>query len=429
MADRIEAAFAQHYERTSDQPTSWQYTMLADKESDYDWERNGEPVVDAITNAAEIPEEAAADIQEILGEKDFDFDAAAMGEEAEFADDSHYEEKAQSDHHWQEAWDHYEHSLKTQTRFFNSDAAQLLASVFDGIAALNTRNGDLPVIDAGPGTAFAALHRARVFQDSNELEAALPRPDLNLGSPPSRLASARRMNARGVSVFYGATSPDVALAEVRPPVGSRVVVGTFDIIRPLRLLNLAALRAVYVKGSIFDEGFAARLAKAAFLRSLTDRISRPVMPNDESLDYLPTQAVADFLGTRAATRLDGILFPSVQSATGLNVVLFHKAAGVEELDIPESAEIEVDVGHETDEGWETDYSVSEEVPPPPEKTPGSDGHARFTKRKPSTTAHRRATLRVLPSSLKVHHVQSVRIDSDAHSVRRHRWKKGSMEAF
>jgi hypothetical protein len=237
------------------------------------------------------------------------------------------------------------------------------------------------------------------------------------------------MNARGVSVFYGATSPDVALAEVRPPVGSRVVVGTFDIIRPLRLLNLAVLRAVYVKGSIFDAGFAARLAKAAFLRSLTDRISRPVMPNDESLDYLPTQAVADFLGTRAATRLDGILFPSVQSATGLNVVLFHKAAGVEELDISESAEIEVDVGHETDEAWETDYSVSEEVPPPPEKTPGSDGHARFTKRKPSTTAHRRATLRVLPSSLKVHHVQSVRIDSDARSVRRHRWKKGSMEAF
>jgi len=49
------------------------------------------------------------------------------------------------------------------------------------------------------------------------------------------------MNARGVSVFYGAIDPRVALAEVRPPVGSRVAVARFEIIRPLRLLDLNAL--------------------------------------------------------------------------------------------------------------------------------------------------------------------------------------------
>ncbi len=45
----IEIAFSQHYRRTSDQPTSFQYTMLSDKESNYDWERDGEEVVYAIT--------------------------------------------------------------------------------------------------------------------------------------------------------------------------------------------------------------------------------------------------------------------------------------------------------------------------------------------------------------------------------------------
>jgi hypothetical protein len=63
MADLIDAVFEQHYVRTSDQPNSWQYARLSDKESDYDWERDGEPVVFAIMNAAEIPETAAQDIQ------------------------------------------------------------------------------------------------------------------------------------------------------------------------------------------------------------------------------------------------------------------------------------------------------------------------------------------------------------------------------
>ena len=66
MAERIEEVFEQHYRRTSDQPNSCQQTLLSDRESDYYWERAGEPVVQAIANAAVMPEEAAQDIQTIL---------------------------------------------------------------------------------------------------------------------------------------------------------------------------------------------------------------------------------------------------------------------------------------------------------------------------------------------------------------------------
>jgi hypothetical protein len=41
MADRVERAFEQHYIRTPDQPNAWQDMMLRDKESDYDWDREG----------------------------------------------------------------------------------------------------------------------------------------------------------------------------------------------------------------------------------------------------------------------------------------------------------------------------------------------------------------------------------------------------
>jgi len=36
------------------------------------------------------------------------------------------------------------------------------------------------------------------------------------------------MNAGGIAVFYAATAPKVALAEVRPPVGSKVLIGRFE---------------------------------------------------------------------------------------------------------------------------------------------------------------------------------------------------------
>jgi hypothetical protein len=66
MAQRIGTVLDEHYFRTSDQPNDWQLSLLSDDESDYEWERDGEPVIRAIANAAEIPEEAASDIQEVL---------------------------------------------------------------------------------------------------------------------------------------------------------------------------------------------------------------------------------------------------------------------------------------------------------------------------------------------------------------------------
>src|SRR5260221_11974731 len=105
------------------------------------------------------------------------------------------------------------------------------------------------------------------------------------------------MSARGISVFYGATNASVALAEVRPPVGSKVVVARFIITRPLRLLDLTALDDVRDGGSIFDPSLKGRLERAAFLRSLGQCMTRPVMPDDEAFDYVTTQAITNYLAT------------------------------------------------------------------------------------------------------------------------------------
>ncbi len=355
-----------------------------------------------------------------------------MGDETEFSGDSHYEEAATDDRGWQEEWRIFERSLKTEARFFSRVAMAHLASIFGGIDTMSTHDGRSLVLDAGPGTSLDKIYRARVFQSDQNLEAAMCRPDLHLGSPPTNLASAGRMNARGISVFYGANQPSVAIAEVRPPVGSQVAVACFDIVRPLKLLDLTALSAVIEPGSIFDAAWAARLERASFLRSLSQRITRAVMPDDEAFDYLPTQAIADFLATENEPQLDGIVFPSVQaSGDGLNVVLFRKAARVEALEFPDGTEIKASTGQMGEDGWEVDYSVIEQVPPKEVSGKEDDRHLQRSDfdhlafRHPALDDYdsRAPTLKIDLGSIKIHVVRRVQFECDEHNVSRHRWEK------
>lgn len=429
LADEIDSAFEVHYTRTASDPDAYQSMMLRDKESNYEWEREGQETVYAIMEAAEISEDAANDVQEILEERHADFDSAAMGEECEFASDAHYEEIMPDDQEWQRGWHKFEKTIKSEARFFSRTAAKQLDDLFATIADMQTRNGRPIIVDAGPDADLNHLFRARVFQSRQQLEVALARPDRNLAPPPSHLATAGRMNAHGISVFYGATEAGIALAEVRPPVGAQVMVARFDIVRPIRLLDLTALPDLKEDGSIFDPEYAFRLGRMRFLKTLAGRMSRPVMPDDQLSDYLPTQAVADFLATESKVPLDGIIFPSVQAnGSGLNVVLFHKSSRVEELDIPKGTEISAHSFSSDDDGPYPDYTVYEEVPPPePEKEDEAE-HDPFMIPGPDWEDimdgdYRDGTLRIDPQAIWVHIVEGIKIETDEHKVSRHRWAK------
>lgn len=314
--------------------------------------------MEAIEEATEIEGEAIQDIHSILEDRYADFDSVAMGEETAFSLDSYYQRKSISGDDWQYEWREFDRMLKTEARFFSRSGAAFLGELFNHIDKKQTRNRKPLIVTAGPETNISSIFRARVFQSEPDLSEALSRPHIHLGPPPSHYAKAGRMNAHGISVFYGANKPDVALAEVRPPVGSVVVVAKFDLIRPLQLLDITALEDIYESGSIFDSSYVFQLGKVAFLRTLQDHITRPVMPSDELTEYLSTQAVADFLATEANVPIDGIIYPSVQSdVEGLNIVLFHKSSFVEPISLPEGSKVEVNLGYPGEDGWEDNYSV------------------------------------------------------------------------
>lgn len=436
MAELVETAFDQHYNRTSDQPTALQSLMLSDKESDYDWERDGEQTADAIMNAADISTAAAKDIQLILEDKYWDYESAKSGEETEFSEDAYYEEKRTSDYAWQEEWRSFEKSLKTEARFFSQAAASHLTNVFDGIDKKRTREGRPLLRVVGPGTDFSTVYRARVFQSEESLKKALVQPDLHLGPPPASLARAGRMNAHGISVFYGATDSMTALSEIRPPVGSQVLIAQFEIIRPLRLLDLTAVSSVRSYGSVFDPEFASRLEQEMFLRSLSKRMTQPVMPDDEAFEYLATQAVADFLATGVDVTLDGIIFPSVQTAGGgMNIVLFHKAARVETLSVSHIVDTSATTGHFEEDGWVTEYEVTEWVPPSSE----SKGTERIKEshkggllapfnefEQPDDPDGREASLHIITGSIRVHVIHRVDFETVEHAISRHTREKPTL---
>lgn len=430
IADEIETAFEHHYRRTPTEPSSLEYTMM--KEGDYQWEREGEPVVYAIGEAAEIDEEPAEDIRRVLEERHWDMEAAQMGEEGPFDEEAHYTAKEVDDIEYRENWRYFENSLKTEARFFSSASEATLDGIFEELADHSDPDGNPVIVEAGPDTKIAYLYRARVFQSVAELEEALKRPDLHIGPPPAALARAGRMNAHGISVFYGATDANVAIGEVRPPVGSRVIVSQFTLLRKVRLLDVTALRSVYVEGSVFDPAYIRRLERAKFLERLSERITRPVMPDDEPLEYLITQVIADYLAGRADPELDGILYPSVQDGTGgSNVMLFHKASRVALMDIPDGTMIDAHSAHQTEDGWETDYWVWEETPPAAPEEPaknsdfGPDFAAILAYSAPMTHDYdpREGTLELDLATLKVHHVQAATYTTAPHSVRRHRSEK------
>lgn len=416
LADRVHTAFEQHYDCQSEyHPDNWSLERI--KEDGPDWEPTGMPVVEAIMEAAKVEENVAIDLQELLAETHFSMSSAEIGESSDYDSNLNYDIKTPDDREWQELWANFENDLLTKARFFNKKSEVRLKKIFDGIEYLETHDKKPVVRYIGPSTEIEHLYRARFFQSNDKLAAALQSPDKELGPPPSKFVNAGRMNARGISVFYGATHPKTALSEIRPPVGSNVAVGKFELTRQLKVLDLTALTYTSDKGSIFDKKYGELLSKTMFLRKLSQRMTKPVMPDDENFEYLPTQAISDFLGS--VLEFDGIIYPSAQYKGGLNIVLFHEASRVQSINHPAGTEVDVQL-YDWDEDMQfIDYSVTTWLP---KKTIVSDGlgekmgWGNIPEGEPEDADSRNISMKIDQESIKVEYITSVEINSTSFQV-------------
>jgi hypothetical protein len=232
-----------------------------------------------------------------------------------------------------EVWRCFEERLKHEVRFFDEEGKRRLDDLFGGLPSMA---GGKTIVTIEPAGEFSMIFRARIIEGSN-LELFLKEPAQQIGPPPPLLARAGRMNPVGIPVFYGAFSQEVAVAEIRPPVGASVAVGQFKLLRTVRLLDLPALSSVYHGESTFSPEYDRLRSYVAFLERVDQLLARPVLPSDEALEYLPTQAVAAYIAT--VMGLDGVIYRSTQIADRdpfkpverklCNIALFGAAARVE----------------------------------------------------------------------------------------------------
>lgn len=427
LSVHVKVAFNQYFQRTVSEPEGYEYEMA--KEGN--WERAGEPVTGVIAELLNVDEEIAEHVREVLDEETSDRDSVMCGEEQPFSSDAHYEELASIDHEsLSRDYRRFETMTIEQTRYFSPEARRLLHTLFGQLDGMQTHDGRNVLVDAGLEGRNSEFFRARVFQNDDELKKALKRPDGELGPTPPRSGSAGRLNAAGISLFYGADAPEVALAEVRPPVGSRVVIARFVLVRPIRLLDIDALKSLLVAGSLFDPTHFERLKRAAFLNNFSERFTRPVMPNREAFEYIPTQVVADYLANEVIPHLDGILYASSQTKAGRNVALFHRSSRVEQLVMPEGMHTDVELVLMTEDGPEPGYTVWEEIPaskPKPISNRTKPVRRRAHSSSPDSDA-RGPTLRIDLDSLEVRHIEEVQVRSTTFNVDRHRFEASSQKS-
>ncbi|MGO7347827.1 RES domain-containing protein [Rhizobium ruizarguesonis] len=325
---------------------------------------SGEPIVHLIANLAGVDESIAEAVRADLSSGTA-YLAYKNGETDPFSSETCYVERKTDTYDYQETWRFFRNEISRRSRYFSEHARQSLLEIFGDISSMRTWPRDPVIVTVGPDSEDRFLYRGRIAFSENEIELLLKEPVRELGPPPPRFARQGRMNAAGISVFYGAKEPETCIAEIRAPVGSHVVLGRFEIIREVRLLDLNKLTEVYTDVSIFDPRFQRMAGRASFFRRLVGEISRPIMPRDEEAEYLVTQAVSEFLASSVKPQLDGIIFNSAQTDhEGRNVVLFNHACSVEPYELPPGTGVSVNLGWGGDEDSDNSISVWEETPLP-----------------------------------------------------------------
>jgi len=227
------------------------------------------------------------------------------GDEPFFGPESVYESAPADRSVAQDWWDQLRRGLAAEARFFNEGARRHMERLFGTQGVLPH---GLHVVEIAPRE--RPIFRARRAKTRGEALAHCERPDVELGAPPIDRHTAGRMHPYGMRVFYGSFAQKTAIEEVRPLVSEFVAVGRFMPSRRLRVLDTLASGSAHPV-SCFDADYERARCRIAFYSELDTTLSRPVLPDDSQLEYLPSQAVAEYV--RTIHGLDGIIYSSAQN--------------------------------------------------------------------------------------------------------------------
>jgi hypothetical protein len=301
-------------------------------------EDRGNLLVDVLLNMTGADDDAVIDaLVEALVEGDHYW--PPDGEEAFYDDEYRYFLLPGDLGHHGQSWTDFRRSLMFEQRFFNPDAEPWLTDIFTGVQQQRNAAGQGPVYMIEPSDDQARFFRARIANTRDAAGRILDDLASQLGPPPEQLRRAGRLNPAGILAFYAAFDLATCVAELRPSVGGGVAAAQFQITQPICVLDMTRFAEGPQAPNLFAPKALERGRQWRFMQMFMDEIAKPVFPSDEHLEYLPTQAVAEFLHKRFSVHLSGqqrsidaIVFRSAQRPGGKNIVLLGDAAVVGEQD-------------------------------------------------------------------------------------------------
>lgn len=255
-------------------------------------------------------------------------------------------------------WEKLAEQLIHENRFFNLEAKKILDALFKDIENICFPNEDSLIIKIGLGNPINEIYRARSFSALTEVPKAIERPDLHIGPPPSKFAGNGRLNSKHQSVFYGALDEDTMFAEIRPSVGSYVVYSKFELLNEINILNLSNLRSLLEDGAVYDSINKGDLEILTNMMFLGEHMGRPIQPENNSIEYIVTQAIADYL---SSININGIAYRSAQNKEGVNIAIFHSSSKIEEINNETEINYSRLINYKLDRTVRSDVPLNEET--------------------------------------------------------------------
>lgn len=270
------------------------------------WEQQGDEPTLLLQEIIGCDIDLANAIAEVLGEEEW-YDVKDGGEPF-YDDSSNYVYAPDFTHEHFAVWRSFQNRIKYNRRYLDSEVQSCLEDLFTEFPEEWTARDDGPSQEYAPGS--LEIYRARKASSLGDVRTIFRNPDEELAPPPVSSRTAGRLNAAGIGVFYGGLSSEVCVAEMKPSLGGYVVVGRFEVIETIRVLDLTAFDRHPPSGSLFRPGYNEERLRWRFLQSFHQEITQPIPPGSESIEYVPTQVIAEYL--HAHLGFDGVIYRSAQ---------------------------------------------------------------------------------------------------------------------
>lgn len=321
LTDRVDSVFRENY------GIGEQVPVFGDDSDNPDYEMQGDSPKEILTEILETSEQIANDIFGLLSQTEW---GTVRDGDVPFYDEyNNYEETQIDTSEHKGSWEYYRHTLMHSTRFITRPMEEFILTLFKDIEKYRFEGKRRVLRTMAPSKKGIYIYRARKANSLPARLKILSNPEAELSSPPPHLAPDGRMNAKGIPVFYGALEEKTALSELRLVPGEVAITGKFCLIEPIKVLDLIALKKAYRRLSYFENDFHEKASKLAFLKAFDEEISKPIPGPDENLEYVPTQALVEFLFGNPDREIDAIIFSSRQTGgSGQNIVIKKGSSGV-----------------------------------------------------------------------------------------------------